>query len=196
MMESKLILSERIRQRRMQKGYSQEYLADSAQVSIRTLQRIEAGQTEPRGHTLIALADALDVAIEDLMDFTKKNDRSILHLINLSALSYFLLPLGNIILPLIIWILYKDKVEGVGRFGKRQVFIQAGWTILIFLSYVFFFVSPFLRNEMWVNINSSFMMALPLTGILLFYGLDALYIIIVSILIAKNKSVSFLGLVR
>lgn len=62
-MESKPILSERIRQRRLQKGYSQEFLADSAKVSIRTLQRIEGGQTEPRGHTLIALADALDVAI-------------------------------------------------------------------------------------------------------------------------------------
>jgi transcriptional regulator with XRE-family HTH domain len=193
-MESKPILSERIRQRRIQKGYSQEYLAEDAGVSIRTLQRIEAGQTEPRGHTLIALADALDVAIEDLMDFTKKSDRSILQLINLSALSYFVLPLGNIILPLIIWILYKDKVEGAGRFGKRQIFIQAGWTMLIFLSYVFFFLSPFLQNETWININSSFLMALPLTAIFLVYALDAIYIITVSILIAKNKSVSFLGL--
>lgn len=195
-MESKLILSERIRQRRMQKGYSQEYLADSAQLSIRTLQRIEAGQTEPRGHTLIALADALDVAIEDLMDFTKKSDRSILHLINLSALSYFLLPLGNIILPLIIWILYKDKVEGVGRFGKRQVFIQTGWTMLIFLSYVFFFLSPFLHNEMGMSTNSKIMMTVPLTSILLVYVLDAIYIIAVALLIAKNKSLSFLGLER
>ncbi|MEK6479851.1 helix-turn-helix transcriptional regulator [Catalinimonas sp. 4WD22] len=171
-MESKLILSERIRQRRMQKGYSQEYLADSAQLSIRTLQRIEAGQTEPRGHTLIALADALDVAIEDLMDFTKKNDRSILHLINLSALSYFFLPLGNIILPLIIWILYKDKVEGANQFGKRQIFIQAGWTTLIFLSF----------------------MIGQIAGILLVYVLDAIYIIAVALLIAKNKKVSFLGM--
>ncbi|WPP48817.1 helix-turn-helix domain-containing protein [Catalinimonas niigatensis] len=194
-MESKPILSERIRQRRLQKGYSQEYLADSARVSIRTLQRIEGGHTEPRGHTLIALANALDMAIEDLMDFTKKHDRSILHLINLSALSYFLLPLGNIILPLIIWIIYKDKVEGASRFGKRQIFIQAGWTMLIFLSYVFLLFPPFLPDDMNMSTNSKIMMA-QLAGILLVYVLNALYIIIVSILIAKNKSVSFLGLER
>ncbi|MDF9799879.1 transcriptional regulator with XRE-family HTH domain [Catalinimonas alkaloidigena] len=195
-MESKPILSERIRQRRLQKGYSQEFLADSAKVSIRTLQRIEGGQTEPRGHTLIALADALDVAIEDLMDFTKKSDRSVLHLINLSALSYFVLPLGNIILPLIIWILYKDKVEGANQFGKRQVFIQIGWTMLIFFSIILWIFSPYLNNEWGVNINSTFANTLPLTGTFLFYVLDAIYIIIVSILIAKNKKVSFLGLER
>lgn len=192
-MESKSILSERIRQRRLQKGYSQEYLADSAKLSIRTLQRIEGGQTEPRGHTLIALADALDVAIEDLMDFTKRNDRSVLHLINLSALSYFVLPLGNIILPLIIWILYKDKVEGVNQFGKRQVFIQVGWTMLICLSYVFFFFPPFLPNEMDMSTNSKIMMG-QLAGILLVYVLDTIYIIAVALLIAKNKKVSFLGM--
>ncbi|MEM8969837.1 MAG: helix-turn-helix transcriptional regulator [Bacteroidota bacterium] len=46
-MKDNSILAERIRQRRSQKGYSQEYLADSASISPRTLQRIEAGQTEP-----------------------------------------------------------------------------------------------------------------------------------------------------
>lgn len=192
-MESKPILSERIRQRRVQKGYSQEYLADSARVSIRTLQRIEGGQTEPRGHTLIALANALDMAIEDLMDFTKKSDRSILHLINLSALSYFVLPLGNIILPLIIWILYKDKVEGVNQFGKRQIFIQVGWTMLIFLSYTFFFLPIFLIKR-GININSNAVLSLALTTILLIYALGTVYIITVALLIAKNKKVSFLGM--
>lgn len=129
------------------------------------------------------------------MDFTKKSDRSVLHLINLSALSYFVLPLGNIILPLIIWILYKDKVEGANQFGKRQIFIQAGWTMLIFLSYAFFFFPPFLPNEMDISTNSKIMMG-QLAGILLVYVLNALYIIIVSILIAKNRKVSFLGLER
>ncbi|WKN42172.1 helix-turn-helix domain-containing protein [Tunicatimonas pelagia] len=133
-------LAQRIRGRRVQRGYSQEFLAESANISTRTLQRVEAGQTEPRGHTLIALAQALDIAVEDLMDFTKAENSNILQAINLSALAYWAFPLGNIILPLILWIINKDKVRGANQFGKRQVLIQVGWTGLIFLAYVMFFL--------------------------------------------------------
>ena len=98
-MKNNHVLAERIRQRRTQKGYSQEYLADSANISIRTLQRIEAGQTEPRGHTLTSLAKALDMAIEDLMDFTKTDNNGILHAINLSALAYWVFPWETLCYP-------------------------------------------------------------------------------------------------
>ena len=193
-MESKNILAERIRQRRMQKGYSQEYLAESAKVSIRTLQRIEGGQTQPQGHTLIALAQALDMAVEDLMDFTKKNDRSILHLINLSALSFFVLPLGNVILPLIIWVIYKDKVEGVNQFGKRQVFIQIGWTVLMYLGLVFFFFGPYILQLIGMEPYKFDFLTFPVTSTFLGYVLDTVYISVVFFLILKDKNVPFLGL--
>jgi len=194
-MESKNILAERIRQRRIQKGYSQEYLAESAKISIRTLQRIEGGQTQPQGHTLMALANALDLAIEDLMDFTKKNDRSILHLINLSALSYFVLPLGNIILPLIIWIMYKDRVEGVNRFGKRQIFIQIGLSMTTFLAIV---TSAYLimLDTGIVCVNFDSLPGFAYLSIFSFYIINAIYIATVFFLILKNKQVPFLGLGR
>ncbi|MEM6841193.1 MAG: DUF4870 domain-containing protein [Bacteroidota bacterium] len=44
-----------------------------------------------------------------------KNNR-ILHAINLSTLPYWVFPLGNIILPLILWIINKDKVKGANQF--------------------------------------------------------------------------------
>jgi transcriptional regulator with XRE-family HTH domain len=195
-MESKNILAERIRQRRIQKGYSQEYLAESASISIRTLQRIEGGQTQPQGHTLMALAQALDMAIEDLMDFTKKNDRSILHLINLSALAYVVLPLGNIILPLIIWIMYKDKVEGVNRFGKRQVFIQVGWTMLIGVGFVLWVFGPSIYQSLGLETDKFSFIAAPMTATFTMYTLNAIYIATVFFLILKDKQVPFLGLGR
>jgi transcriptional regulator with XRE-family HTH domain len=190
-MEHKNILAERIRQRRVQKGYSQEFLAESANVSVRTLQRIEGGQTEPRGHTLLALAMALDMAIEDLMDFVKKENNSVLHAINLSALSFWMFPVGNMVVPMIIWIINKDKVQGANRFGKRQLLIQTGWTMLIFLSFILFFLGPFLHQELNIRLN---LLPLPFIMIALVYGLNTLYIGIVSILISKNKRVPFLGL--
>lgn len=190
-MESKTILAERIRQRRNQKGYSQEFLAESANISIRTLQRIEGGHTEPRGHTLIALTEALEMGIEDLMDFTKKENNGILHAINLSALAYWMFPLGNVIVPLIIWIINKDKVKGANQFGKRQVLIQLGWTVLIFLSFILFFLSPFLHENLDISL-SIFPVPMLITGLV--YLLNAAYIIFVSFMISKEKPVPFLGL--
>lgn len=190
-METKHIVAERIRQRRTQKGYSQEFLAESASISVRTLQRIEGGQTEPRGHTLIALARALDMPVEDLMDFTKKENNSILHAINLSALAYWMFPLGNVIVPLIIWIINKDKVKGANRSGKRQVLIQLVWTVLMFLGIAIFFIGPFLGRE---EILPYGILSFPPFMILMVYVLNAAYIIFVSFMISKERQIPFLGI--
>ena len=45
-------LGQKIKDARKQKGLSQEELADSAKVSLRTIQRIETNKNEPRGKTL------------------------------------------------------------------------------------------------------------------------------------------------
>ena len=164
-METKHIVAERIRQRRTQKGYSQEFLAESASISVRTLQRIEGGQTEPRGHTLIALARALDMPVEDLMDFTKKENNSILHAINLSALAYWS--------------------------GKRQVLIQLVWTVLMFLGIAIFFIGPFLGRE---EILPYGILSFPPFMILMVYVLNAAYIIFVSFMISKERQIPFLGI--
>ncbi|TGE28766.1 helix-turn-helix domain-containing protein [Hymenobacter metallicola] len=56
----------RIQSIRKSKGLSQEVLAEQSGVSLRTIQRVEQGETVPRGHTLQALAAALDVTLEAL----------------------------------------------------------------------------------------------------------------------------------
>jgi transcriptional regulator with XRE-family HTH domain len=55
-----------VRRVREDRGLSREGLADKAGVSMRTLERIELGQTVPRRATIKVLADALGVAPEDL----------------------------------------------------------------------------------------------------------------------------------
>ncbi|MCB2410111.1 helix-turn-helix domain-containing protein [Hymenobacter lucidus] len=54
----------RINAIRKSKGLSQEVLAERSGVSLRTIQRVEQGETVPRGHTLHALAAALEVPLE------------------------------------------------------------------------------------------------------------------------------------
>jgi transcriptional regulator with XRE-family HTH domain len=57
----------RIQALRKSKGYSQELLAEQSGVSLRTIQRVEQGETVPRGHTVQALATALEVPLEALL---------------------------------------------------------------------------------------------------------------------------------
>lgn len=58
---------EKIKNTRTSRGFSQEKLAEKAGVSLRTVQRVENGKTDPQGDTLIRLAEALDVCPDDLL---------------------------------------------------------------------------------------------------------------------------------
>ena len=117
MMDMKLN-AERIRTLREQRAWSQEHLATVAGLSTRTLQRIENGRTEPRGQTLRLLAKALDTPVEEFLDFTKEEDTGFLQLLNLSALSFWVLPLGNIFIPLALWVMKREKI-GVRRWTSN-----------------------------------------------------------------------------
>lgn len=49
---------------RVNKGFTQQELADATGISLRSIQRIENGEVYPRSFTLKALAEKLDVAFE------------------------------------------------------------------------------------------------------------------------------------
>lgn len=49
---------------RKNKGFTQEELAELSHITVRTIQRIEAGETIPRNYTLKAIATALDMPFE------------------------------------------------------------------------------------------------------------------------------------
>ena len=58
---------------REQKHLTQEELAEQSGLSVRTIQRIEAGQ-EPKGHTAKVLADILDLDVSSLSKSNKTTD--------------------------------------------------------------------------------------------------------------------------
>ena len=59
---------------RKRKGFSQEELSDLAKINLRTLQRIEKGETVPHGNTLKNLCQVLELNIEDILDYGKVED--------------------------------------------------------------------------------------------------------------------------
>ncbi|WP_299218619.1 helix-turn-helix transcriptional regulator [uncultured Aquimarina sp.] len=113
---------------REQLNLTQEQLATKANISVRTIQRIEAGK-ELKGHTLEALSKALEIPKEKLVavDFEKKEDSiSLVKLINISSLFLIILPFGSIIFPIII--MYWKKA--FNPITKQIITIQILWTFL------------------------------------------------------------------
>ena len=126
---------------REQKHLTQEELANQSGISIRTIQRIEAGQ-EPKGHTAKSLAKALDFDIDSLGKKTVEDQNySLIKIINLSSLFVCFIPLLNIILPLAIMSFRKQ----VNHIKKQLLSIQILWTIL---SALLFFIAATLKNAL------------------------------------------------
>lgn len=168
-------LAKKIKELRSKKGLSQDELAIASQLNLRTIQRIESGETEPRGDTLKRLANSLDVAPDELIDWAEEEDTTVLMLLNISALSFIVFPLLGIIIPLILWVSKKDKVKKLNETGKRLLNFQISWCILCFAIYVLFAVT------FMFHLNISFI-SLPIFNL----GGAELLVLLIPILYAFN----------
>ena len=119
----------KIKEIRLKKGMSQEELATKSQVSLRTIQRIEKNENEPRGKTMQLICDALEINIEELLDYGKQEDRQFLGFFHLSIILGIIFGVGGILIPLILWMTKKDKIIGLQRIGARTLNFQIWWLI-------------------------------------------------------------------
>ena len=132
----KIEMAIRIKELRTRRGISQEELSERTGLSLRTIQRIENNETEPRGDSLKRLAQAFDVAPDELVDWTVQEDRGFLLSLNLSSPSFLPFPLLGILVPLIIWISKKGKVQDVDKLAKEILNFQITWTMVLILGYI------------------------------------------------------------
>ena len=105
-----------IRELRQKKGLTQEDLAAKTDISIRTIQRIESGEVDPRAYTLQSIAAALEVDFTVLAGSETEADESMdresnkwLPLLHLSGLLLLIIP------PIILWIWKRDEVRNIRR---------------------------------------------------------------------------------
>ncbi|WP_294675595.1 helix-turn-helix domain-containing protein [uncultured Fluviicola sp.] len=110
-----------VQQLREERNLTQTELAKKSGLSLRTIQRIEAGNI-PKGFTLNALATVFETEPNKLIPFKEitKPDRA--KLINLSSLLGLVIPLGGVIFPLILT--YKTKDARNKELGKSIVSVQ------------------------------------------------------------------------
>ena len=131
---------------REQKNLTQTELAEKSGLSLRTIQRIESGQSL-KGFTLKAIARTLETEPENLFSKEEENiqiDRA--KLINFSALAGLIIPFGGIIFPAILTYRTQDSMNR--ELGKSVIGVQI---ILAFVISVLLILSPFIQH--WFSIQ-------------------------------------------
>jgi len=139
---------------RLKLNITQEELSEKSGISVRTIQRIEAG-TPPKGYTLKALAKALGVSESELVTNTETvvpTDMKWTKVINLSALPFMFLPPLNVAAPLLLMLAKKQFTP----LTRELVTIQILWSLIAGV----LFLTVMILNDWW-GIRSKYMILVP-----------------------------------
>lgn len=146
-------LSSQIIQERKKKGLTQEELAALTNVTVRTIQRIESGDSKPRSFTLKAIAAALQIPLETLAveektavetapvlpppandDEEKKAAAGhFLQVLCLSCFSYLVIPYVHFLIPARLLKKSGRQPSAVGELARKIIRGQMVWVIMFHL---------------------------------------------------------------
>lgn len=189
----KITLGSQIERLRKRQGFSQEVLAEETGLNLRTIQRIENNETVPRADSLKRITDALKVTPDELIDYSLIEDKSYLKILNVSALGFLFFPLLGIILPLIFWIMKRDKIKDVDFIGKKILNFQITWSIILFTYYLAIMLPLIFRVHIfsWFMdvIHPSAMFPVYLTFFL--YATNILFIVLNEVFIFIGKPIFY-----
>jgi XRE family transcriptional regulator, regulator of sulfur utilization len=138
-------LQQRIITARHQKGFTQEELATLTRLSVRTIQRIESGESIPRSFTLKAIAKALDQPYEQLMQEDEtavfstpasgqyEAIRHFFQLFNLSCFSFIVVPWVHFLIPYYLLKKQNNLNEHSIQWARKVIRQQVYWLISLHL---------------------------------------------------------------
>jgi transcriptional regulator with XRE-family HTH domain len=126
-------ITNKIKSTRAALGISQEELAELSGLSLRSIQRIEGGETTPRGDSLKRIAQALKIDIRELTlpsqepmpGVAAKPDTGIVILMLLSAYGFMFHPLVGLGLPVLLFVLYRNTNPLVKKFGRKIILLES-----------------------------------------------------------------------
>jgi len=133
-------LNEQIIVQRKTKGLTQEELANLCKVNLRTIQRIENGESNPRPFTLKALETALDFRATVQTADDKDDTAHFLSLFCISCFSYLVIPYVHFLVPNYLLNRRKEQNPEIRSFAKKVIRTQMYWvvaTMLVFLVVLF-----------------------------------------------------------
>lgn len=182
---NKNLLGLRIKELRKQKGMSQEFLVEESGLSLRTIQRIENGETNPTGESLKRLSNALNVNPDELIDWSIKEDKRYLTFLNLSALTFLFFPLLGILIPFILWTSRKGKIKNINKLGKDLINFEITWTLLLFfIPFLWFLFSK-------IGILESFTLSRIFIAIGVMYFINLIFILLNTLRISNENDIIY-----
>lgn len=122
------------------KGLTQKDLSNKTNVAVRTIQRIEKGETEPHLQTVKLIAAALEIEVDELMPLDDPKEENIqkkwLLLFHTTPFIGFVLPLFNIFIPLFLWIHKRDDNKLYYEHGRKVINFQITMVIAVIISFI------------------------------------------------------------
>ncbi len=133
---------------RKEKGMTQETLSESSRISLRTIQRIENGETKPRAHTLKVLIECLGASADDLVERNRVDTNVLVQRMNASGLAVPFFPLLPLAITWIVWRKYRKESDAVDVLGKQMIGFQLIWFaiavfVLLATKIIYFYVTGF-----------------------------------------------------
>jgi len=139
-------LSENLLYQRKLKGYTQEDLSEKTTVGVRTIQRIEKGETQPHLQTVKLLAVGLDIEVNDLLPVDNPNEENIqrkwMLLLHASPFLGLIIPFANIIFPLFLWIHKAEDNKIYDEHGRAVINFHCSMMLYSIISLLLFFPLP------------------------------------------------------
>jgi transcriptional regulator with XRE-family HTH domain len=139
---------------------TQEELSRRSGISVRTIQRIESGQAL-KGYTLKALAAALGVEESAFTEMPVQQRTDVpnwIKLINLSSLVFMLLPPLNVLVPLVLIYLKKQR----SALTLALLSIQIIWTLI----FILLLVAVMMLHD-WLGVTSVYTLPIPICWLLI-----------------------------
>ncbi|WP_104385459.1 helix-turn-helix domain-containing protein [Sphingobacterium sp. HMA12] len=142
---------------RLEKGLTQQELAELSGLTSRTIQRIEKGEVIPYGDSVRKLAQALELSVAELYSssrdtqtlepaetiptFENSEMKEVTTIAETRILSFFhfiplagvIFPLSNLLLPLLLWINYRDRNSLYDYHGRLSLNFQLTMSLLLLL---------------------------------------------------------------
>src|SRR5690606_277057 len=87
--------------------------------------------------------------VEKVLEYGTEEKNDFMVFFHLSVLSFCIFPLGNIMIPLILWLTKRDKITGLNVSGKSVIYYQLVWTILTSVSWIAFVFAKIYHNDWW-----------------------------------------------
>ncbi len=175
---------------RKKKGMTQEDLADKSNVTVRTIQRIESGESQPRMYTIKLLAKALDLPYEEMQpllpehnpeiqvpnDAEKNKDigtgKHFLQLLILSCFSFIVIPYVHFLIPMRMRRKAGELSAQATGFAKKIIVQQATWVVGLHVSLLLTLAYNIIQSR---QANKEYLIGyLPVVAV--FYSINAAFL--------------------